>query len=122
MRGLRQSMPCLHNTFTSYTLRIGPCQSGLSRRDRAERKTIPLILVQAVPRREVHASLAALLGLRPLTMGTQNGYKSRGRLVEQVASDVSVLQQQQIHLQRSSVIRLLRRAWAEQVTGDLHLF
>lgn len=115
-------MPCLHHTFTSSTLRIGRRHSGLSRRDRPERK-IPLIILQAVPRREVHASLAALLGLRPLIMGTQVRCETHDQLAEEVASDVSVLQQQQqIHLQTSSVTRLLRQAWVEKLTGDLHLF
>lgn len=66
-------MPCFHHAFTSNPLRVGPYHSGLSRRDRRERK--PLILFQAVPRREVHVRLAALLGLRPLAMGTLNWYE-----------------------------------------------
>ena len=111
-------MPCLHHTITPDALPVGRYRSRLSRRNSLERK-IPL---QAVPRREVHASLATLLGLRPLTMGTQLWYKTHGHLVEEVASDVSMLQQQQIPQQRSSVIRLLRQAWAEQVTEGLHLF
>lgn len=74
-RGLRQRMPCLHLIFTIHTLPIGRVHSWLSRRDPLERKS-PLIRVQAIPRREVHASLAALLNFRPFTMGTQIWYEN----------------------------------------------
>lgn len=62
-------MPCLQLKITSHTLRIGRCHPEPScwPHIRPPRQ----LILQAIPRREVHASLAALLGQRALPMGMQ---------------------------------------------------
>ena len=113
-------MPCLHVTFTSTSLLPGRWQSGQSRNKRSKR--VPPLTLHAIPRsrRDLHASLAALLGLRPLAMG--ESLMLPALPVKKSSSDLFVLQHQQIRLQKSSEIRLLRQAWGERVTVDLHLF